>query len=113
MYLSGVHGALDDVENGDVAALLGVRGHHDVFRLRQSERVSEGEGVKHNINRSHLNYHWTATTSTEISNKYIIEGVKVGFKSILHQIFKLYLRMTSSTEVLRTALSATSEIIGV
>jgi hypothetical protein len=35
-YLGGVHGALDDVENGDVAALSGVCGHHDVLRLRQS-----------------------------------------------------------------------------
>lgn len=32
-YLCGVHFALDDVEDGDVAALFGAGGHHDVLRL--------------------------------------------------------------------------------
>lgn len=35
-YLSGVHRALNDVEDGDVTALSGVGGHHDVLGLGQS-----------------------------------------------------------------------------
>jgi hypothetical protein len=35
-HQGGVDGTLDDVQDGNVAALLRVRRHHDVFRLRQS-----------------------------------------------------------------------------
>ncbi len=35
VHLGGVHGALNDVQDGDVAALARVRRHHDVLRLRQ------------------------------------------------------------------------------
>jgi len=49
LHLGGVDGALDDVEDGDVAAPLRVRGHHDVLRLRQPAKREwnkswEGEG---------------------------------------------------------------------
>lgn len=38
-YLSGVHGSLYDVEDGDITALARARRHHDVLRLRQSARA--------------------------------------------------------------------------
>lgn len=52
--LRGVDFSLNDVENGDVAALLRAGGHHDVLRLRQASHhvqhrcSSHGASLKKN-----------------------------------------------------------------
>ena len=38
-YLSWINRALNDVEDGDVAALASGCGHHDILRLCQSAQI--------------------------------------------------------------------------